>query len=245
MKFLHELRPSSLTHVEAGQLIKSNLTDLVTASIGTTADIHINNYVTQMEDDSELFDKALLQTQKNEETDVLLELDRTRDGSISIFSRQLKVYELSNVPAETAAYRSLKIVFAKYKDMAAMNYAAETNAIANLLQDLSESQNADHVETLNLTNYVERLRTDNDQFNAKFSNRSTEIAATVTYNAKAIRKTMIQNYSNYANYVLSMAIAADTPFYNSILNIINYNRKYYSDLLARRQGTAVVDPASN
>src|SRR5688572_15348179 len=98
MKTLHDLRIAGLMHVEAGQLIKRNLTDLATAGIVTDTDIHIKNYVTQMQADSNLFDKALLQIQKSEETAVLMELDNKRDTSVSVLNRQLKVFELSNVP---------------------------------------------------------------------------------------------------------------------------------------------------
>jgi len=244
MKNLHDLRIASLMHVEAGQLIKRNLSDLATADTNIDTDIHIKSYVTKMQTDSNLFDKALLQIQKNEETDVLRVLDDARDTSVSILNRQLKVFELSDIPAETAAYNSLKILFDNYKNLDKMNYEAETNAIFNLLQDLDKPEYAPHVVTLNLTNYVDRLLTDNEQFNTHFSNRNTQIAATVVYNAKEIRKTMIQNYSKYANYVLLLADSQDTPYYNDILNIINTSRTYYSDLLARRQ-TPVPDPTVN
>jgi hypothetical protein len=236
MKNLHELRGASLTHTEAGQFIKRNLSDLATANIDLETDIHIKNYITQMQADSNQFDKALQQIQKKEETDVLAELDRERDASFTILNRQLKVFELSKNPAETAAFKSLKIVFAKYKNLIIMNYEAETNAINNLLQNLSEQEYAVHVETLNLSNYVSRLRSDNNEFDAHFTNRSTETASTTVYNAKAIRKTMIQNYSNYANYVQLISDSTNAPYYNGILDIINNNRKQYSDLLSRRQG---------
>ena len=48
---------------------------------------------------------------------------------------------------------------------------------------------------------------------------------------------MIENYTIYTTYVLSLSNAANTPYYNSLLDIINNIRKYYSDLLARRTTT--------
>lgn len=236
MKELHNLRLTGLTHLEAGQFVKRNLADLTAANVNTATDVHIKNYITQMQTDSALFDKALLQLQKNEETDELAALDHERDMSYMFMYRQFKVYELSKVPAELAAYKSLKIVFSKYKKVTIMNYEAETNAISNLLQDLAIPKYAAHVLTLKLTPHISRLKTDNDNFNARFTTRSTGTAATVVYDAKAIRKTMIANYSNYANYVLLLAQSVNTPYYNGILAIVNNDRKYYSDLLAIRAG---------
>jgi len=237
MKNLHELRGASLTNTEVGQFIKRNLTDLTTAKIDLEADIHIKNYIDQMQADSDQFDKALMQIQKKEETDVLVELDHQRDASLTILNRQFRVYELSKIPDEIAAFKSLKIVFDKYKNVATMNYEAETNAINNLLQNLSELDYAAHVQTLNLTNYVSRLRSDNNEFDVHFTNRSTDTASTTVYNAKAIRKTMFQNYLKYSNYVLLLSDATDASYYNGILDIINNDRKHYSDLLSKRQGS--------
>jgi hypothetical protein len=245
MKNLHELRGASLTHTEAGQFIKRNLTDLATAKIDLEADIHIKKYVAQMQADSDQFDKALQQIKKKEETDVLAELDHERDISLKILNRQLKVFELSKSPAEIEAFKSLKIVFAKYKNITKMNYEAETNAINSLLQNLSEPDYATHVQTLNLANYVSRLRSDNNEFDVHFTNRSTETASITVYNAKAIRKTMIQNYSNYANYVLLISDSSDAPYYNGILDIINNDRKQYSDLLSKRQGNIMAAKANS
>src|SRR4030095_11026075 len=107
MKNLHELRITALTHIEAGQFGKRNLIDLTNANIDTETDPQIKTYVTQMQDESDLFDKAVLQIQKNEETDVLAELDHERDSSVIILNRQFKVFELSRVPAEIGAFRSL------------------------------------------------------------------------------------------------------------------------------------------
>jgi hypothetical protein len=126
---------------------------------------------------------------------------------------------------------------ANYRNLPTLNYEAETNAIVNLVQDLNSTKYIAHASTLNLGNYVVRLKVANGNFNTHFSQRNTEVAATIVYDAKAVRRTMIQNYTAYANYIVSLANAANTPYYNGILDIINTNRKYYSDLLSKRHGS--------
>jgi hypothetical protein len=90
---LHKLKIARLTHLEAGQLIKSSIKDLETAAISTVTDTHVDAYVQKMAADSILFDKGLLQIKKNQETEDIAKLDAERDVSLAAFNRQLKVYE--------------------------------------------------------------------------------------------------------------------------------------------------------
>jgi hypothetical protein len=46
-----------------------------------------------------------------------------------------------------------------------------------------------------------------------------------------------KNYTNYTQYVLSLAkVNTSNDYYKNILNIVNQTRNYYSDLLAKREG---------
>jgi hypothetical protein len=234
---LHKLSIARLTHLEAGQLIKSSIKDLETAGIIITTDTHINDYVHQMSTDSELYDKGLLQIKKNQETEEIANLDHNRDLSLAAFKRQLNVYELSTNAAIVAAYNAVTIVVKNYKNLAALNYEAESNGIDNLIADLKSPGYAPHVATLNLAEFIDRIKVSNDDFKLKFSQRGTDISSTEHYNMKVIRKAAIENYNNYTQYVLSLAkLSTGGDYYKNILNIINQTRKYYSDLLAKRNG---------
>ena len=245
MKTLHKLRCTSLSHLEAGQIIKRNLDDLVTASIVTTTDVHIQNYIQELTTKSNLFDQALIQIRKKLETEVLIELDQLRDTALSFFNRQLRVYQISENPAQITAYKALKIVVDAHKDLASLNYEAESNGIDNLLSEFANSTFAPHIATLNLSPFVVRIQTTNNNFKTTFSLRSTDVSSTVVYDAKVIRKAMFDSYTNYINYVLALAnVTTANNYYDTILDIINQSRKYFSDLLARREGTGTTPPTN-
>ena len=241
---LHKLNHARLTHLEAGQLIKSSIKDLETAGINPATDPHINSYVNQMITDSALLDNGLLQIKKNQETDQIAHLDRLRDLSLSAFNRQLKVYELSINPAFVTAYKAITIVVKNYKNLATLNYEAESNGIDNLIADFNSPAYAPHIATLNMGAFAASIAEANDDFKALFSKRTTDISFTEVFNIKQIRKDAFANYANYTQYVLSLArVNTGDAYYTNLLNIINQTRKYYSDLLAKREGANIPVPA--
>jgi hypothetical protein len=227
-----------LTHLEAGQLVKTTLKDLQTGNVNTSNDVNISNYVAKIANHIVVYDKALLQIQKNEESDKLAALDYRRDMDLAIFRRQLKVYSLSRKPAETAAFQSLIILWDKYKDAAALNYEAESNAIDNLVQDLESPKYAPHVATLRLTDFVTDIEASNTLFKDLFSTRNMEVATTEVFNMKTVRKETITTYNKFCAFVLALANVEEAPatYYKDILKIINTSRKYYADMLAKRNG---------
>lgn len=234
---LHKLSLAKLTHLEAGQLIKSNIKDLETAGIDTTTDTHINKYVQKMVADSELYDKGLLQIKKNEETEELARLDHVRDLCIGAYNKQLDVFENTRNANKLLAYKALDIVANKYEGLAYLNYEAESNGIDNLVAELTNATYAPHIATLNMGEFVADMQQTNEEFKLKFSQRSTGISSKEVLNMKSIRKATYENYNNYIQYVMSLAkVDTGADYHKNILNIINQIRKYYSDLLAKRDG---------
>jgi hypothetical protein len=240
MKKLHKFRLASLTHFEAGQLVKSNITDVTTAAINQNTDPLIHNYLTILVADAAQMDLALIQVREQQETHNLELLDIDRDESIRVARMQLKIHSHSKIAAEKAAYNTLSIPFKAYKNIEKLNYEAENNAIDNFVVELEKPAYAAAVATLNFGGFITRMKNDNTAFKTVFSTRSTTVAATVHYDAKVIRKNMIANYEAYAAYVTSLTNAtanlATNAYYLSLFNIIDNIRKYYSDMLAKRAG---------
>ncbi len=229
---------AGLTLTEAGQLVKTTLKDLQTANIPIGNDANIKKYVNLLQDHSVVYDKGLLQTQQNEESKLIANLDHSRDRDLAIFRKQLKVYSLSKKPEEQQAYQSLIILWGTYKNVITLNYEAESNAIDNLVQDLESAKYAPHVTTLKLNEYLAEIKTSNEKFKDVFSKRNTETSFAEVFHMKTIRKETFITYNKFINYVLSMANVEESPsdFYTPMLNLINTSRKYYADLLAKRNG---------
>ncbi len=238
---LNKFRLASLHNLEAGQLIKRNVDDLATAIINLNTDPLIKSYVDKMNADAAQMDLALVKITAQQETKDLELLDIKRDRSVGVTRLQLRIYKNSDDAAEVAAYKTLAIPFKAYGKIEKLNFEEESNAIDNFVQELAKPVYASAIATLNLSGFITRMSNDNNAFKALFSTRSTNVAATVMYDAKTIRKNMINNYIAYCNYVTSLTNAtsglANYQYYLDIFNITNNIRKYYSDALARRTGT--------
>lgn len=233
---LEALRLAGLTNMEAGQFIRRNTEDLATIDQTLLIDVPFNAYVQGITQQKSLYENALAQVRKNEETEKIDLADKDRDKATDAFGRALKLYAISDDPKEVEASRGLGIVFKNFKDIASMNYEAETLAIDKLVKELESLAHADKIDKLKMGRYVTRLKTTNAAFKTLFGNRMVSTASTESYDMKIIRADLMKKYTDFASYVLAMAKALETPLFLQSLSIMNAARKYYSDLLARRNG---------
>ena len=233
---LEALRLAGLTNMEAGQFIRRNLEDLATIDQTLLIDVPFNAYVQGIIQQKALYENALAQVRKNEETEKIDLADKDRDKSADAFGRALKLYAISDDPEEVEASRGLGIVFNNFKDIANMNYEAETLAIDKLVTELESHAHVVKIEKLKMGRYVTRLKTTNEVFKTLFSNRMVNTASTESYDMKIIRADLMKKNADFANYVLAMAKALESPLFLQSLSLMNTARKYYSDLLARRNG---------
>lgn len=231
---LQSLRVSALSNLEAGQLINRHLADLGSIDPALLTDDPFNNYLLKLTTHSDNYEKALAQVQKNEETLKISFADADRDKGHSSCIRCLSLYAISDDAEEVESSRILKIIFRNFKNLPRLNYEAETMAIDKLIADLEKPAAAQHVAKLNMGSYINRLKNSNETFKALFSSRIQTEALTESYDMKSIRKETFQTYRDFCNYVLAMAKALNTPLFNQALDLINAGRKYYADLLSRR-----------
>lgn len=238
MDFIIEpLRTTVLSVMEAGQLIKRHLSDLTTINESLLNDEPFNNYVKNLTSKLERYEKGLAQVRKSDETEKIILADDNRDKAIDAFAKALKLYALSDLDFEIEAANSLATLFSNYKNLASMNYEAESIAIDKLVSDLKGQNYAAKISLLQMDRYVVRLETTNASFKVLFGSRLVTTASTETYNLKLMRKEMLNLYANFCDYVLAMAKASDNPLFPAALNLLNTARKYYADQLARRTAT--------
>jgi predicted LPLAT superfamily acyltransferase len=231
---LEPVRTSDLTNMEAGQLNRRTLDDLATINQTLMIDVPFNAYVQELTRQKGLYENALAQIRKSEETEKISMADKNRDKAVDAFGKALKLYGISDDAAEVEASRGLSIVFNSFKGLADLNYEAETMAIDKLVSDLESPARAAKVSVLNMGRYVTRLKTTNEAFTMLFGNRMVTEASTETYDMKVVRADLMKKYAEFTTYVLAMAKALETPLFLQALTQINASRKYYSDLLARR-----------
>ena len=234
MKKLESLNVARLSNLEFGQLLKSTCNGLGNLEGISITDEILANYVSTLEAKSGDYDKSQLQIAKSDETAKIVEADKQRDNAITALLRILKVFELSDNFTELEAFTSLSNLFSNYKGIQSWNFEEETNGIDNLLTDFGTPKYNQHLTTLGILPFVERIKAANDQFKLLFSGRTHEKANKEIYDVKLLRQEINKVYTDMTNYVLSLSKALDSEQYNRSLNLINTTRKYYSDMLARR-----------
>jgi hypothetical protein len=219
---LEPLRTPNLTLMEVGQLINRHLSDLDTIDAALKTDAPFNAYTSQLALQATQYQKGLAQVQKNEETEKVVLADAVRDKAVSALGAGLKLYALSDVPEEVEA------------SLANLNYEAETIAIDKLVGELLSPAYSSKISLLQMDRYVIRLQNANEAFKPLFSGRMVTTAMTETFDMKILRTDLLNKYSDFAGYVLSMAKATENPLFGTALNLLNTARKYYNDLLTRR-----------
>lgn len=241
-QILEPLTTSALTNMEAGQLFRRHLGDLGTIDASLLTDVPFNAYVQQISGQAGVYENALAQVRKNEETEKIVEADAARDKAVSAFSLALKLHAAADDPAEVEASRSLGILFATYKNLAKLNYEAESLAIDKLVGELYSEAYNEKINYLHMSKYVARLNDTNTSFKNLFSGRMVTTAMNETYDMKAIRSELQSTYNDFCDYVLAMTKALNTPLFVTALNLLNTARKYYADLLARRAAPKTEKP---
>jgi hypothetical protein len=239
----HTLQPllvSRLTNLEGGQLMKRHLNDLGTINPALMTDVPFTTYVKDLTRYADLYEKALVQVRKNEETKKIMLADSVRDKALEAFGKALKLYAVSDDAAEIEASRVLRILFDTYGELAKLNYEAETIGIDKLVSELGSKKYSAKVSLLQMERYVTRISNANAAFKVLFGGRMMTVATTETYDLKSIRSEMSVRYGEFCTYVLAMANALNTPLFVTALNLLNTARKYYADQLARRTAAKAV-----
>lgn len=238
--FLESLKASALTNLEFGQLMNRLLNDLSTINQEQLTDQPYRDYVRQITEKMVLYERGLSQVQKNTETEKIKLSDDIRNKAVNAFSKALKLYAVSDEPAEIEASRVLGILFHSFKNLANLNYEAESIGIDKLISDLESAQYADKVEFLKIGRYISRMKNSNENFKKLFSGRLVTTSLTETYDLKTIRMELLTIYNEFIAYVLAMSNAHKTPLFITTLALLNTTRKYYADILARRATTKPV-----
>jgi hypothetical protein len=221
--------------MEAGQLINRHLVDIDTIDPALRTDLPYNTYVQDLTGLSGNYENALAQIRQDEETKKIGIADNGRDKSLSFFSWGLKMYSVSDEPDEVEASRGLQIVYRNFKDIAKLNYEAESMAIDKLVIELEKPQHAAKVAKLGMERHVARIKSTNETFKALFGGRMVENSMTEVFDMKIVRKETFAKYGEFCAYVLAMAKAHnDLALFTDTLKLLNGARKYYADLLARR-----------
>jgi hypothetical protein len=236
---LATLNLTNLTHLEAAELVDRLLADVGTQpqkkSAGT--DSTVQSFLDELSTRLAKFQKALLRVQENNATQAIEKADAERDASFRLLRKAVKLAVLFDVPEEVDAARKLAIMLKAYRNVEYLNYEAETQAIDKLMSEL-EGTYAPQIELLGFGRYTLRLKNSNGAFKVLFGGRMTETALKETFDTRALRADLLNKYREFVLFIQVMANLPQADEYIQLLALVNTARKYYADMLARRQGMA-------
>lgn len=236
---LYSLNIGRLSYLDSGQFIVRYLTDFQNSGLDPATDPDFKLIHDALKAQSPLFNSALMQVRAKAESEEIQALDLRRDQKMATLRRAHSVFEYTDIAAELAAYKVIKIVLKTYRDIERENFEAESLGLSNLAAALENAANLPSVQILKLEGHLGILKVANDQFKAKFNSRSSDTISTVVYNTKLLRKNILDTYKNLAEYALVMAKNRSTnPFYADLLTIVNNGRAYFAPIVARKTNTS-------
>ena len=230
---LHSISVSQLLMLESGQFIKRLITDFDNSGLTASTDPEFALQLNELKAQLPTYTDALMQIQAKEESLYIAGLDLVRDRQFSAVRRAISAYEFSEDEREQVPYHRLMLIIDKYDRIETATYEAESLGLEKFIKEIREAAD-DAMNKLGLTKFIENLEIANDNFKNKFNQRSSENISTVHYNSKQLRKEIFSTYNDLASYVLIMAKRKKTPFFITLLEVVNNGRAYYADTLAHR-----------
>jgi hypothetical protein len=236
---LASLSLTRLTHLEAAELISRLLSDVASQPNvkSTSTDAVVQNYMDVLANKLAQLQRALLRIQENSATKAIEKADQERDTSLRLLRKAVKLAILSDVPEEVEAAQKLASLLKVYKKVEILNYEAETQAVDKLLVELNGTF-APHITLLSYGRYAQRLSNSNAVFKELFGGRMTETALKETFDTRSLRNDLLTTYRELALYLQAMANLPQANEHIQLLALVNTARKYYSDMVARREGMA-------
>jgi Family of unknown function (DUF6261) len=234
---LHKISVSQLQYLESGQFINRVLIDFDNSGLDLAFDSEFKVSYDSLKKQYPTYEQGLLQIKTMAETELIMQRDTIRDQKLTTLRRAVAVFEHTDDEAEKTAYKLLKIVLKNYKNIEVANFEAESIGLTKLVKDLRSADYLQAVKNLNLENHINNLEKANITFETTFDSRSTKTISKETYDTKLLRATIFQTYNDLVSYVVLIGNRKKTiPFYADALATINYGRKYYADILAKREG---------
>lgn len=233
---LTQLQLTKLYNTEFAQLLVRFFEDFSKSGINVEDDADFKKLYDEIKEDLEKYSESLNQVRASEISSEIAKADKSRDFAYKAFSAALSAYKYSEVEAEKEAYRSLMLVVSEFKGIDNLAYEASTFKFNAFSDRFQSSEYKNHLNTLSLTKFVQRIASANQKFNELFAKRSGETMQKPVYNSAEIRKRLFLNYKKLCSYISSLAQVKQDEYYKKSLVVINNGRKYFADtILSRRQ----------
>lgn len=240
---LAPLHYAGLRHAEFGQFIVRFFEDFGKTTLRADTDPDFKTLFDTLQAKLPTYNSALDQIRASAESAKIADADELRDRDIQALRDCIKPFRNADSQAERDAYTAVKIILNEYREVEDNSFEEETNRINTLTNRLLSADLSAHLASLGAVKFVNRLVDSNTAFNDLFANRSFKTSQKVTYDVKVLRRSLLHDYRELANYVTTLANVRKDAFYRDVFAVLNNGRKYFGDVvLARRQGQTPPPP---
>ena len=144
------------------------------------------------------------------ETPEMAELEKQRDALGMYIVDNVRNAQNVPIAAKAASGKALWLVVKPYEKFYALPNQQETMVINGLVNDLSKEENAEHVATLALADYVAELATVNARYQMLTDQRTSQRAAEKTADSATLRKELDVLYDYVTTVAFCESVAKPT-----------------------------------
>lgn len=163
------------------------------------------------------------------------DLNALRGKTWNAISLRVKSTQLSPIAMEAESAMIIKRIIDLYGDVRSKTLNEESAAITNLVNDLMQPANTNHLNLNGIFTWVNELKMENEHFQTVFNERNAEFAERESGDVRAIRLQIDPLYEKLVeriNATIVMEIAK--PAAISFVSQLNEKIKYYKTTLAAR-----------
>jgi hypothetical protein len=172
---------------------------------------------------------------KSENTEPIVEQDRTRDGIFRGFADLIKGAMHHFDPACREAARRLHDVFTHYGNIARKTFDDETAAINDLMRELQQPALTEAVMLLGLAAWRDKLAEENAKFEQLMMDRYSETAGKTSFRMKTARAEVDKFYHAIVNQLEILMMTGDSSIENFIREL-NAVIERFRNILAQERG---------
>lgn len=167
-------------------------------------------------------DDSLKQSNSIAATRELLAADEARDKTLKAIGNALKNFANSPDEEEAREGEILRQELLKYgKNLMKLPLREESAAIINILQDFEKPAHAERVASLHLEKWVQKLKVQNDAFDALYKDRSGEQAEVVVGAVRTARAELQDAFDHLAKTINANAFLNGEEAYKNLAEKIN------------------------
>ena len=172
-------------------------------------------------------------------------LDEKRGTAVKGIKRALEGFTAHSKQEKIDAANDLLYIYRKIGAIDKLPYAEETAAINKLYEDFKSTKlHKEHLVTLDIQEWVQDLKTLNDEFEALYLKR-IETNSRYYKSRKELRLLLIDLYRKFSKYLLANDTLNPLPEYKKIIRVVNELIQKTNDTSARRSSISSEETVTN